>query len=201
MDAQTKKSIELRNKIKSKKPDFVRQDSHKKAKLGDSYRKPRGLQSKMRLHKRGYNKTPSQGYRSPVLARNLTDDGLAPFVVYSIKDLDRINPENECVIIASTVGNKKRIDILKTCVEKKINVANFKDVDKKIKELEEERKKTKEEKDNKISAREQKRRKKKEEAEKKDNKDKKSGVEEKVDDEEKKKKDKEEKDKIIQKKQ
>ena len=46
--AETKKLLELRKKIKGKKPNFIRQDAHKHKRLARKWRKPKGIQSKMR---------------------------------------------------------------------------------------------------------------------------------------------------------
>ena len=40
--------LELRKRIKRKKPEFIRQDAHKKKSLESKWRKPKGLHSKMR---------------------------------------------------------------------------------------------------------------------------------------------------------
>ena len=45
--------LELRRAMKRKKPDFIRQDSHKKAGLGAKWRKPKGIHSKMRKKHKG----------------------------------------------------------------------------------------------------------------------------------------------------
>ena len=57
--------LQLRKRIKAKKPNFVRQDSHKQKEVKKKWRKPKGMQSKMRLKKKGYRKSVSIGYGSP----------------------------------------------------------------------------------------------------------------------------------------
>ena len=103
MDNSIKKALEHRKTIKGKKPKFVKQDIHKKPKLSSAYRKPRGLQSKMRLNKKGYRRTPSQGYGSPSLVKNLTKAGLRPFVVSTVSELDKIDAKSECIIISGMI--------------------------------------------------------------------------------------------------
>jgi len=60
-----KKLLELRKKIKQRKPEFIRQDAHKKAKLKRKWVRPRGIDSKIRLGLKGYGKKPSTGWSSP----------------------------------------------------------------------------------------------------------------------------------------
>ena len=69
--------LNIRKKIKSKKPFFFRQDAHKNLKLGDKWRKPKGLHSKMRLGFKGYRKSVSIGYGSPKITKNLHKSGLS----------------------------------------------------------------------------------------------------------------------------
>jgi large subunit ribosomal protein L32e len=196
MDIQ--KSLETRKKLKARKPTFVKQDVHKKPKLSSSYRKPRGLQSKMRLEKRGYRKTPSQGYRSPVAVRNMSVSGKMPFVVSNVSELEKINTESESIIIGSSVGTKNKVEIVKAAVEKKIFIENVKDAKAFLEEVESSRKNSKASKEKKLSERASKKEKQTKEAKEKE---KKESVEEKVSEEDKKKTEKEEKDKILQKKQ
>ncbi|MBW2982334.1 50S ribosomal protein L32e, partial [Candidatus Woesearchaeota archaeon] len=103
--------LKLRKRRKTKKPNFIRQDSHKKKEVKKRWRRPKGLQSKMRLCKRGYKKCPSQGYRSPSIIRGLHSTGLAPVIVCSKRNLEKIS-KNEGAIIAKSVGMKKRIELV-----------------------------------------------------------------------------------------
>jgi len=154
--------LKLRKKSKAKKPNFIRQDAHKKAEIKKKWRRPRGLQSKMRLNKKGYRKSPSQGYRSPAVVRGLHSSGLVSVIVYSKKDLDNIDNKNQGVMVAKSVGIKKRIELVNYAKEKGITIFNIKnidkflaDVDKKIKEKKEKkeaREKEKEKKEKKKEA-------------------------------------------------
>ena len=85
-----KKLIILRKAMKAKKPSFIRQDSHKKKRVGLAWRKPKGLQSKMRLSIKGYRKTANPGYGSPKLVAGLSKEGLVKVNVGCVKDLEKI---------------------------------------------------------------------------------------------------------------
>ena len=67
--------LALRAQMKGKKPEFIRQDAHKKPGLGWKWRRPKGITSKMRLHLKGYRRIVKKGYRSPKDVRGLTKDG------------------------------------------------------------------------------------------------------------------------------
>ncbi len=211
---QDKKNLlELRKKIKNKKPKFIRQDAHKKKKISKRWRKPKGLHSKMKNRLKGYRRMPSQGYRSPKKVRHLHKSGLKQIIIKSINDIENIKDNKEVgVVLSSSIGKKKKIQILNKCKDLKIEVLNIKDVDKFIKKIEAEIKKRKEskakkkkEKDTKKKDREKKAKEKEEKEKKEEKTDAKKESEEDLADkiekeEEKKKKEKQEKDKILTKK-
>ena len=114
-------SLELRRKMKAKKPKFRNQGSHVKKKVQSSWRWPRGWQAKARLRIKGHIKMPKQGYRSPVAVRNLTRDGFQPIMVNNINDLSKINKEQKG-IISSKVGNRKRVEIINIAKQKGIKL-------------------------------------------------------------------------------
>ena len=116
--------LELRKVKKAKKPAFVNQDSWKRKVLPTSWRRPRGMHSKMRLKFRGNPKLPSQGYRSPRLVRYAHPSGMRTVLVSSVKQLDALKDEG--VIISSVVGVKKKLVIIKTATEQKLKILNLK---------------------------------------------------------------------------
>ena len=69
---------------------FKRQDSHKKKRIEGGWRSARGLQSKIRLSKRGYGKKPKIGYGTPKKS--------AVLMVYSLNELKDIK-KGESIIL------------------------------------------------------------------------------------------------------
>ena len=138
-----KSLLELRKKMNAVKPDFVRQDLHKKPNLKKKWRKPRGLHSKLRLRKRGKGKHVSHGYRSPVQVRGLDSSGLEVVVIASPQEIGKIDRKKQGIVISSSVGKKKRVAILKLAKESEITVLNIKNPDDYIKKAEEMLKKAK----------------------------------------------------------
>ena len=187
-------AIKLRKSIKGKKPDFVRQDAHKKKKLASSWRKPRGLQSKMRLAKKGYRKSVTVGYGSPRAARGLDKSGLMPVNVSTIRELEALDKNKEGAVISANVGRKKKADLLRKAESLNISVLNIKDIKAYLQNLEKEMKEKKAEKEAEKKKKEQKKEQLKKEAEKK------KTIEETLSEDDKKKKEKEEKDKLLTKK-
>lgn len=184
-----KELLELRKQIKSKKPDFIRQDAHKKKKLGTKWRKPKGLHSKIRLHLRGRAKKVTKGYRSPKKVRYMHKSGLQQIMIKSEGDLKGLDAKKNCLIISSSLGNKKKIAILKEIKDLGFNILNVRNPDEYIKKVEDKlilRKKAKKEGKDKANVKG---------AEKK-----KEKLTEKVNDQNKKEVEKKEKDKILTKK-
>ena len=187
--------LELRKQIKAKKPKFIRHDSHKMSKLKSSWRRPKGWQNKIRLNKRGYRKAVQKGYGSPKEVSGLHPTGLNIVIVSSLKDLENLT-EKDGVMISSTVGAKKKIDIIKTSQEKKLTLLNLKDPAKFIKDIEDRLTKNKAAKTKKQAEKE----KKKEEESKKKQEKKEIKNLENLSEDEKKKEQKKEKDKVLTKK-
>jgi large subunit ribosomal protein L32e len=119
-----KKMVNLREKVKSRKPDFVRQESWRYKRVDESWRKPRGIDSKMRKEVKGWPAKVKVGYRGPKAARGLHPSAYKEVLVYNVDDLSGINPKVEAVRIAHTVGARKRAEILSRARELGIHVLN-----------------------------------------------------------------------------
>ena len=189
------KLLEKRKEMKAKKPGFARQDSHKKAKLRKCWRRPKGIQSKMRLKKAGYAKCISVGYRAPSEVRGLSKEGLVPVTVSNLQELGKVE-ESQIAVIPAKVGQKKRMEIAKKAADLGIKVMNIKDIGSYLKSVNEKLRKKKEEKAKATKEKEKKR----EEKEKKSKEKKEEDLAEKLTDEEKKEKEKKEREKILTKK-
>lgn len=121
--------LDIRKQIKSRKPHFIRQDAHKKPRLGKGWRRPKGFHSKIRLKFKGYRRAVSNGYMGPKATRNLHKSGLTVKIVQRVKDIEKIKKGQEGAIIAGSVGQKKRVEILKKAKELGVSVLNIKDID------------------------------------------------------------------------
>src|SRR3989338_2880800 len=128
--------LELRRKIKARKPEFIRQDYHKKPGLKRKWRKPKGLHSKIRLNKRGKARKVSKGYRSPREVRGLHKSGLEGMMVANMDQLDVLDNKKHGIIISSSTGKKNRIVILKKAKELGLDVLNIRNPEEYIKNAE-----------------------------------------------------------------
>ena len=132
----TEALLEIRKEMKDRKPDFIRQDTHKRKKLSIKWRKPKGIHSKIRHKFKGRRKMPSPGYKSPSKVRGLHAFGLKIVNVSSVNNVAGIKKESEGIVIPKRIGAKKRFEILKKAKELNVKVLNL-NVDEHIKKIEE----------------------------------------------------------------
>ncbi|MGD2065815.1 MAG: 50S ribosomal protein L32e [Candidatus Bathyarchaeota archaeon] len=123
-EAVTEKVFPKKALGKRKKPRFRRQESWRYKRVGDVWRKPHGVDSKMRKKVKGWPVSPTVGYRSPKKTRGLHPSGFVEIRVHSTADLGGIDPELQAIRIAQTVGNRKRVEIMALAEEKGIHVLN-----------------------------------------------------------------------------
>ncbi|MBN2458022.1 hypothetical protein JXB31_02740 [Candidatus Woesearchaeota archaeon] len=205
---QTGDLLAIRRIRKAKKPRFIRQDAHKKAKLEKKWIRPKGSDSKMRQGFRGYRRSVTKGWKSPLAVRGLSRNGLRIVYVENELHIKGVDKDKECIEISSSVGLKKKTSILKAAIENGITVLNVKDpkgfIEKVEKELAEKKeKKTKDLKEKEKKEKEKEAAAKKKEEQEKNEEDK--GKEKTLDeltkeDEKKKEEEKKEKDKLLIKK-
>jgi len=145
-------------------------------KLKNKWRKPKGLHNKLRLRKGGKGKVVKIGYGKK-------KKGIEIAIINNIKEL--INAKKD-IIISSSVGLKKKVEILEKAKELKLNVLNVKNIDKFMEKIEKEREDKKKKSVDKVSKKEE--RLKKEDKKKKEN----------LSKEEKEKKEKQEKKEVLE---
>ncbi len=118
------RALKQRIHIKSKRPTFRRQESWRYKRVSQVWRKPDGIESKMRGRTKGWPASARIGYRGPRSARYLHPSGYEEVVVRNVDDLSKVNSETQAVRIAHTVGMKKRADISVRAEERHIRILN-----------------------------------------------------------------------------
>ena len=114
----------LAQKHREGKPQFNRQDYHKKKRVPTSWRKPRGGLSKQRRHIKGKGDVVEAGFRSPTASRDLHPSGFEEVRVHNTDDLEGVDEATQAVRIASKVGGRKRELIEDEAEERGIRVLN-----------------------------------------------------------------------------
>jgi large subunit ribosomal protein L32e len=119
-----KEALAVRRRVKGRKPDFKRQESWRYKRVGKSWRKPRGLDSKMRKRVKGWPKSVGVGYRGPKVARGLHPSGYVEVLVRNVDEVVGVDPEKQAVRIGHTVGARKRVEVLARAEELGVRVLN-----------------------------------------------------------------------------
>jgi len=115
----------LLNRRKSEgKPQFNRQDYHKKKRTPESWRRPRGTLSKQRRGVKGKGPTVQAGFRTPKAVRGKHPSGFEEVYVENLDDLEGVDGDREAVRIASAVGARKRERIEEEAEEQGVRVLN-----------------------------------------------------------------------------
>ena len=106
------------------KPQFNRQDHHKKQRVPTSWRRPRGKLSKQRKGVKGKGDTVEAGFRTPTAVRGRHPSGFEEVRVHNVDDLEGVDGDREAVRIASKVGARKRERIEEVAEDDGIRVLN-----------------------------------------------------------------------------
>jgi len=107
---------------------FVRADSCRYSKLGkkrkklQKWRKPKGRDNKAREKRKGYQRSPTVGYKKPHSESGKIGNKI-PLNVSNLKDLKDVSKEN--IIIINKIGAKKKMEIIKMAEESKIKILNL----------------------------------------------------------------------------
>ena len=110
--------------VKHKKPKFRRQESWRLKRVPDRWRKPHGVDSKMRKKVKGWPAGPTTGYRSPKKTRGLHPSRFEETRVQTVEDLAGLDPELQAIRIAQRLGCTQRVEILALAEERGIHVLN-----------------------------------------------------------------------------
>ena len=122
---EDKAALDLRRSKQAKNPKFKRQEWWRYQKLGDAWRKPRGLHSKMRRHISYRPDVVSIGYRTPRAARGKHPSGFEEVMVFNLNDMKGLDPKKQAIRIGHSVGYLKRMYIALQAEEMKLRILNF----------------------------------------------------------------------------
>lgn len=122
--AEKRRLLKKRASINKKRPHFKRFESWRFVRIADRWRKPRGIDNKMRTELQGWPKSVKVGYAGPAKVRGLHPSGKEEVMVWNTKDLEKVDPETQVARIGGTVGGRKRETMIAKAEELKIRILN-----------------------------------------------------------------------------
>ncbi len=124
LEGEEKRLFKIAAHIRDKKPKFLRQQYGMVMRLKKVWRKPKGIDSKLKVEKRGQGHLVKIGYKKPESIRGIHPSGYWTVNIANPKELGNINKETHAAIIFSQVGRKKRNEIIKRANELNIVILN-----------------------------------------------------------------------------
>jgi large subunit ribosomal protein L32e len=107
---------------------FKRDGFGKKKQLSGSWRKPRGQHNKQREQKKAKGALPKPGFGSPIAVRGMHPSGFYEVLIYTLDDLESLNPKTHAVRIAANIGGRKRGSIQEKALSAGLKVLNAKEL-------------------------------------------------------------------------
>ena len=124
LDDDIKAALEIRSAKNDARPAFKRQEWFRYQRLGEKWRKPRGIHSKMRRHLSYRPPVVSIGFRGPKMVRDYHPSGFQEVLVYNASQVEKVDPKVQAIRIGGTVGGKKRMTITEKADELGIRILN-----------------------------------------------------------------------------
>lgn len=113
--------------VKKRLKKFDRfQSDRKPGSIKTSWRKPKGIDNRVRRRFKGAIGMPNIGFGSNKKTKHILPNGFQKFIVSSVKDLDLLLMHNRtfCAEIAHNVGVSKRKLIVERAAQLNVNVIN-----------------------------------------------------------------------------
>jgi large subunit ribosomal protein L32e len=116
--------LKIAKQKKKHMPKFRAEQAHRWIRVGDPWRKVRGIDSATREKRKGRIAMVSSGYRTPKAVRDLHPSLYKEVRIHRASELEVLDPEIHAVRIASTVGFRKRQEIIAAADAKLLRVLN-----------------------------------------------------------------------------
>jgi len=115
-----------RKVIKKKVTKFKRHQSDRFMRVPESWRRPKGIDGRVRRKFKGAIRMPNIGYGSNKKTRHTLPNGFLKFVVNNVAELEMLLMHNRkyCAEIAHNVSGRKRRDIVERAEQLNIRVTN-----------------------------------------------------------------------------
>jgi large subunit ribosomal protein L32e len=111
-ETEKNRLMNIKENRRRKRPTFIQFEAWRYKKLKNKWKKPRGIDNKMRQNRKGWPKSVNVGWGSPKAVRHLHPSGKEEIMVYNSGDLTIIDPETQVGRIGGTIGVRKRLQII-----------------------------------------------------------------------------------------
>uniref|UniRef100_A0A2M3ZFA4 60S ribosomal protein L32 n=1 Tax=Anopheles braziliensis TaxID=58242 RepID=A0A2M3ZFA4_9DIPT len=112
--------------VKKRTKKFIRHQSDRYDKLAPAWRRPKGIDNRVRRRFKGQYLMPNIGYGSNKRTRHMLPCGFKKFLVHNVRELEVLMMQNRvyCAEIAHAVSSKKRKAIVERAKQLAIKVTN-----------------------------------------------------------------------------
>ncbi|MEQ2230539.1 60S ribosomal protein L32 [Ilyodon furcidens] len=112
--------------VKKRTKKFIRHQSDRYVKIRQNWRKPRGIDNRVRRRFKGQMLMPNIGYGSNKKTKFMLPTGFKKFLVHNVKELEVLMMSNKthCAEIAHNVSSKNRKLIVERAAQLAIKVTN-----------------------------------------------------------------------------
>uniref|UniRef100_A0A1B6C534 60S ribosomal protein L32 n=1 Tax=Clastoptera arizonana TaxID=38151 RepID=A0A1B6C534_9HEMI len=114
------------NILKKRTKRFIRHQSDRYIKLKQNWRKPKGIDNRVRRRFKGQFLMPSIGYGSKKNTKHMLPTAFRKVLVHNVKELEVLMMQNRkyCAEIAHGVSSKKRKSIVERAQQLSVRVTN-----------------------------------------------------------------------------
>jgi large subunit ribosomal protein L32e len=123
-DTAKRRLLKVRKTLNKSRPKFHAFESWRYVKIKPRWRKPRGIDNKMRTNERGWPKVANIGWGGPAAVRGLHPSGKEEVLICNLKELASVKAETQVARISGTVGGKKRALIIAEAEKIGIKILN-----------------------------------------------------------------------------
>ncbi|MGD0804085.1 MAG: 50S ribosomal protein L32e [Candidatus Bathyarchaeia archaeon] len=124
IDTEKRRLLRVRKKLNQSRPKFHAFESWRFIKIKPRWRKPRGIDNKMRTNEKGWPKVANIGWGGPSAVRGLHSTGKEEVLIQNKNELKTVDKENQVARIGGTVGRRKRTQILEEAEKLGVKILN-----------------------------------------------------------------------------
>lgn len=123
-EKEQKRLMNIKKRRKLVRPLFLQYEAWRYKKLKVKWRRPKGIDNKMRQNRKGWPKSVNVGWRAPKAVRYFHPSGKEEVMVNNAGDLTLIDPEKQVGRISGNIGGRKRVQILEEAERLNVKILN-----------------------------------------------------------------------------